>query len=74
MLLAPRPKIGNAGFSMIEVLVVVAIIAVMAAIAIPQYQSMQAKAQHMEVVLIMNTIEKEMTVFYSFHDRYPPNA
>lgn len=43
------------GFSLIELMVVVAIIAVLASFAIPQYQSFQAKARQKEGLTLLNS-------------------
>lgn len=43
----------NKGFSLIELMVVVAIIAILASFAIPQYQSFQAKARQKEGVTLL---------------------
>lgn len=46
-------KLNNKGFSMIELMVVVAIIGVLAAIGIPQYSKFQAKARQSEAKLAL---------------------
>lgn len=61
----------SAGFSMVELMVVIAIIAIMSAIAIPQYFGMTQKVQDSEVALMLNGLQKEIVTFYAFNDRYP---
>lgn len=48
-------KIKNEGFSLIELMVVVAIIAILASFAIPQYQSFQARARQKEGLTLLNS-------------------
>ncbi|MCC6137669.1 MAG: pilin, partial [Bdellovibrionaceae bacterium] len=45
----------NKGFSLIELMVVVAIIAILASFAIPQYQSFQSKARQKEGLTMLNS-------------------
>lgn len=52
-------------------MVTVAIIAILAAIAIPQYLSLSQKAQDTEVMLLVDYVEKEAVTFYALNDRYP---
>ena len=52
-----RPMIlsSNKGFSLIELMVVVAIIAILASFAIPQYQNFQSKARQKEGLTLLNS-------------------
>lgn len=61
----------NKGFSLIELMVVVAIIAILASFAIPQYQTFQAKARQKEGLTLLNSYyvaakatEAESGLFY----------
>lgn len=59
------------GFTLIELMIVVAIIGILAAIAIPAYQDYIARAQVSEAVQLMAGGKTPMAEFYSDKGRWP---
>ncbi len=53
-----------AGFTLIELLVAVLIIAILAAVALPQYQKVVRKAQAREVFVAIDSLEKALHAYY----------
>ena len=49
-------KISNEGFTLVELMIVVAIIGILATIAVPQYQKFQAKSKQTEIRLALGAI------------------
>jgi len=60
----------NKGFTLIELMIVVAIIAILAAIAIPQYKKFQLKAKTSEAKANIDAIKTCEEAFYSEHETY----
>jgi type IV pilus assembly protein PilA len=54
----------RAGFTLIELMVVVAIISILASIAIPQYQDYSARARLVEAVQLLSSARLTVTEFY----------
>jgi len=59
------------GFTLIEVLIVVSIIAILAAIAIPNYNDAKYKAQVAAAIADIKNIEKAVMGYCVDHDVYP---
>ena len=58
------------GFTLIELMIVVAIIAILAAIAIPQYKRFQLKSKTAEAKVNLGAIKTCEEAFYGEHDTY----
>ena len=61
----------NSGFTLIELMIVVAIIGILAAIAIPQYQNYVARAQMAEALVLMTPIKLAVAEHYSTSGQTP---
>jgi len=59
------------GFTLIELMIVVAIIGVLASIAIPQYQNYTARAQVSEAFTLASGYKTAMSEFYAINGRFP---
>ena len=57
------------GFTLLELLVVVLIIGILAAVALPQYQKAVAKARLTEALLAINTAKKQVDLYLLTYGR-----
>ena len=64
----------NSGFTLIELMIVVAIIGVLAAIAIPQYQNYVARTQVTEALSLATVVKTGYAEYYSVHGILPPKS
>lgn len=58
------------GFTLIEVLVVVLIIGILAAVALPQYQTAVARSRYQQLVLMGTAIAEAEKVYYMANGEY----
>jgi type IV pilus assembly protein PilA len=66
-----RRKSNQKGFTLIELMIVVAIIGILAAIAIPQFASYRAKAQNKGSQSDVRNISTELNAYFAEHQEYP---
>lgn len=59
------------GFTLIELMIVVAIIAILAAIALPAYQDYVARAQVAEGLSLSTGAKEAIATYYSDHGQFP---
>ena len=58
------------GFTIIELMIVIAIISILAAIAIPSYQTYVKKARFTEVVLAASSVRSNIDICFQDKDNY----
>lgn len=61
------------GFTLIELMIVVAIIGILAAIALPAYQDYTARSQMSEAMTLASGAKGSVTEFYSDSGQWPTN-
>ena len=59
------------GFSLIELMIVVAIIGILVAIALPQYQNYQIRSKVTEALSIVGGVKRTLEVYYGDHNEWP---
>jgi general secretion pathway protein G len=60
-----------AGFTLIEILIVVGIVALLGAIAVPNFLAMKDKAVFNDTIVILKDLSKRIDIFAMENDRYP---
>ena len=68
--LPPQGGKMSRGFTLIELLVVVLIIAILAAVALPQYNKAVKKARGTEALTVLNALDKAIQAYYLEHGTF----
>ena len=64
-------KLKNKGFSLVELVIVIAVIAILSAIAIPSFTGVMRKARQSAALAFADNILKTALVFHSENSRWP---
>ena len=59
------------GFTLVELIIIVAIVAILASIAIPYYRGYRDKANNSKAIADVQSIGLKLTEYFSEHNTYP---
>ena len=62
------------GFTLIELMITIVIIAILAGIAVPQYLAYTKRAEVAELVALADIVKKKVGIFYSTKGRWPDES
>ena len=71
MLTKIRKKLNSKGFTLIELMIVLAIIGILAAIATPQFASYRQKAYNAAALSYLKTVKTTLEAYYADNQFYP---
>ena len=63
----------SAGFTLLEMMVILAIIAILATIAMPSFKSKNTRAQIIESVELLKNLKDSVGLFYQVQKKFPRN-
>ncbi|MBU4261855.1 MAG: prepilin-type N-terminal cleavage/methylation domain-containing protein [Proteobacteria bacterium] len=70
---AKKRRIASSGFTLIEILIVIAIMGTLSAIAMPTFRTYVERVKTKKVLIEIRMLEKEINNFYYTYNRYPQN-
>ena len=71
MLTKMRKKLNQKGFTLIELMIVIAIIGILAAIAIPQFASYRQKSYNSASQSDLRNVKTNLEAYYADYQEYP---
>ncbi|RKY60156.1 MAG: prepilin-type cleavage/methylation domain-containing protein [Candidatus Neomarinimicrobiota bacterium] len=69
-----KKLMNESGFTLVELMIVIVIVGILAAVAVPIYQSNIAKAKMTECDAALGTIRTALRVYYAANNAYPTAA
>jgi type IV pilus assembly protein PilA len=64
-------RITGSGFTLVELMVVIAIIGILATIAIPQYASFRQKSYNSAAISDLRNVKTNLEAYYKDYQEYP---